>query len=491
MRARAGKYLRVDGAPPAVANGNRPIRIDFRACGARAAIVFLHGFGGDVRATWGDFPRFLMEDRRLAEWDVFSLGYPTSLRPDLRFLWAADPDIGALGLELVTTFSHPPFSAYDSLAIVAHSMGGLVAQRALLHSAAAARVGHLVMFGTPSAGLIKAYLGYLLKRQPRDMARGSSFICELRAEWDRQFANGTPFRLRAVAGDRDEFVGVTSSLNPFPEGVRLVVPGNHLEIVKPVSSDSLSVHVVAELLLPRPPVRGAVDSARLAVEERQFARAIEALLPRVENLDEAALVQLALALDGVGRGREALEILERRYHGGTTWTDALGVLGGRVKRRWLAERDEGDWARARALYIDGLTRAEAVSDADQAMYHAINIAFLDLMASPPDSAVPDTVSNMARRALQHSAGARQGHWRLATEAEAHAILGELDNACALYEQAIASRPGPRAIDSIFTQALRVVGRVFGDDARARLEYQFAAKSGVSRPATADGDPSSR
>jgi pimeloyl-ACP methyl ester carboxylesterase len=449
-----------------------PTRIAFRSSGAAATIAFVHGFGGDAKATWGEFPQFLTTKALLKGWDIYSLGYPTSLRVDIPSLWAADPDLDALAMELITVLTHPPFDAYRSLALVAHSMGGLIVQKALLNQELAKRVSHVVLFGTPSEGLNKASLASILKRQSRDMSAGGAFITELRQSWQQIYASGTPFRFRTVAGDRDEFVPRISSLEPFPHDARAVVPGNHIEIVKPSSAEGLSVMIVEELLLPKRALRGSIDSARLAVEERRFADAIAVLYPRADALDEPALVQLSLALESVGRRSDALELLERRYRRGVPSLDALGVLAGRLKRRWLAERDELDWKRARSLYLDALAKAEDLRDADQAMYHAVNVAFLDLMITPPNSKVPAAVTAMVTRALAHSSSAREGHWQLATEGEALAILGNLDEALSRYRAAIASRPEPRAIESMYMQASRVIGHVCGEDGQERLAAIF-------------------
>src|SRR5262245_34869966 len=74
------------------------------------------------------------------------------------------------------------------------------------------------------------------------------------------------------------------------------------------------------------------------------------LSPNADKLDDAALVALALALDGLGRGSEALKVLEDHYRkNGISSLDALGVLGGRYKRQWLAGRVAEDLKRARAL----------------------------------------------------------------------------------------------------------------------------------------------
>ena len=66
-------------------------------------------------------------------------------------------------------------------------------------------------------------------------------------------------------------------------------------------------------------------------------------------LDSDALASLALALEGLGRGAEALSVLEKHFKGGTSSTDAQGILAGRLKRRWLVGRVQSDLDRAKQL----------------------------------------------------------------------------------------------------------------------------------------------
>src|SRR3954454_21425537 len=392
-----------------------PVQVQYRPLSGKAAFVFVHGFGGDTSATWGAFPRFLMDDPRLASWGIFGLGYASSIRVDVPGLWAADAGLEILAQSLITALSVPPFDRCEVIGLAAHSMGGLVAQRALLNNdALQERLSHVFLFGTPSEGLIKAWFGALFKRQSADMRAGGPFIKKLLSDWDGAFSQGNPFLFRAVAGERDEFVPARSSIKPSPDPVRAVVPGNHVQIVKPNAADHRSVLIVKQGLCGGPTSREVFDSARLQVELRQFEAAVKALLPNAGELDEAALVALALALDGLGRGPEALETLERHYRSGTSSTDALGVLAGRLKRRWLAERRSADLARARQLYSEGLAKAEAEEGAAQALYQAITIALLDLMAAPTTAGVPVHVREMAQRALQHCAVADEDYWGLAT-----------------------------------------------------------------------------
>src|SRR5689334_15736618 len=116
-----------------------PRLVEFRNQRGKAAIVFVHGFSGDAEKTWGEFTRFLMQEPRLSSWDVYGLGYSTSLRIDVPRLWAANPDLTVLSLSLRSALSAPPLSTYGSIALVAHSMGGLVAQHAMIDTPTATR----------------------------------------------------------------------------------------------------------------------------------------------------------------------------------------------------------------------------------------------------------------------------------------------------------------------------------------------------------------
>src|SRR5205085_2604298 len=93
-------------------------------------------------------------------------------------------------------------------------------------------------------------------------------------------------------------------------------------------------------------VSGPLSSARIAVEVRDFREAIRILEPGKDGLDEGGVVQLALAYEGVGRQDDALSVLQRFR---TDKTDAMGTLAGRLKRRWIAERQESDAKESYAL----------------------------------------------------------------------------------------------------------------------------------------------
>jgi tetratricopeptide (TPR) repeat protein len=169
------------------------------------------------------------------------------------------------------------------------------------------------------------------------------------------------------------------------------------------------------------------------VESRQFHHAIDTLGPHADELDDKGLVTLALALESIGRQADAIDLLKKAQSKGT---DPLGVLAGRLKRRWLVEQRRKDAEQASALYHEGLAQAEAKGDASQAYYHAINCAFMALAFEGNMTACRDYAS----RALTYCASRSPGIWRYATEGEAHIYLGDHT----AVRDAVRAGPGVRA-----------------------------------------------
>ena len=427
-----------------------------------SAIVFVHGFTGTASTTWDTFIRRLKTDRRLDEWDIFSIGYSSRLAMDVR-VWTADPGLDICALGFKTRLTHSPLEDYAAVAVVAHSMGGLVVQRAVLdNEEVRGRISHVVLYGTPSGGLRKARFGRVFKRQLADMAEGGKFIRSLRQDWNKAFGSMLPFAFKAVAGSEDSFVPAESSLKPFPTPSHEVVPGGHIEIVHPETVDDPSYAVLFKALTRGGALQSKVASARLAVEFNDYASVVEVLLPLAEDLDDDASVTLALALEGLGRAPEAMQVIEKHFDRGATALDAIGVLAGRLKRRWLFSRAKGDYDRSLALYEKGLKSAVELPDWEQAYYHGINVAFLKLMRGPEHARVSEETRKAAESARAFAEKAPETSWSLATIAEASLMLGELDDALALYQRARKVAATIRAEQSMFAQALEVASRVHGE-----------------------------
>lgn len=429
----------------------KPLITFLRRCpGADAAILLIHGFNADTSRTWGLFPQLLSTTPALDGWDLVGLSYQTCLAPDLRGFWTGDPDLQTLATFLHTVISHGELSRHRALVVVAHSMGGLVVQRALLdHPDLVARTSHVLLFGTPSNGLVKAGWLRLLKHQARDMETGSAFIERLRHDWHQRWSDQLPFRFWAIAGDSDLFVPVDTCLDPFPLQQQAVIPGDHLSIVRPQGPDDLALQLLVAAIQGDAAPAGPWNAARVAVQQLEFQRAVDLLQPLAAQLDDHHLVQLALALEGLGRRAEALAVLEPAAARGT---DARGVLAGRLKRRWLCEGRQADLQRAQTLYQQAYDAAVASADHRQALYHGINLCFLQTATTDGTPAVA-----MARQVLDHCQQTPADFWSLGTAAEAQLVLADDGAALAGYLAALAvvPPPQPRQIESMHAQACQL------------------------------------
>ena len=163
----------------------------------------------------------------------------------------------------------------------------------------------------------------------------------------------------------------------------------------------------------------AIDGAEVALELRKFQNVVGDLWENRNELDDNALVTLSLALESVGRRQDALDVLVSRTGGGS---DVLATLAGRLKRRWLSGRIIADWRKSRELYLVALDMATRNEDLAQAYYHAINIAFLDLMALHESSEIGDNIRSMAESAITFCSRSPDSMWKSATLGEAYLIL---------------------------------------------------------------------
>ena len=389
------------------------------------AVIFIHGFSGNRDDTWDRLPGLL--GTVVEDWDIYTLGYASTLRPDFLGVWSADPDLHIVATMLKTWVHMDPLRRYGSLALVAHSMGGLVVQRALLDDPGLAdRTDKVTLFGTPSAGLRKASWTRFWKRQLRNMSKDSEFITSLRREWAARFEPEPAFDFKVVAGDSDNFVPPESSLGPFPRHSQFVVPGDHLSIVRAADAHSPSVRLLASALSDVPAEEQMTAPLTLATEIPDAGA--EALIgDHGEKMSEQEVVRAALALERIGKRDQAMALLHRHE---TLGTDVQGTLAGRVKRIWIENEDIEFAQHALQLYRAALVKAIAKDDKSQVYYLSINVAFLEFVAF--DRIKP--AREMARLALENAIASEASAWSVATQAEANLYLGHRELALDLYKR---------------------------------------------------------
>lgn len=120
----------------------------YRNKNKKSAIIFVHGFMGDPKVTWGEFPTFIQKDFLLENWDLYTFGYSTSFLPDIRGIWSADASLNVLATLLKTEAETSPLKNYKDIVLIAHSMGGLITQKAIIDSESLkSRLKCFIMFG--------------------------------------------------------------------------------------------------------------------------------------------------------------------------------------------------------------------------------------------------------------------------------------------------------------------------------------------------------
>lgn len=420
-------------------------KLAIRDSGSSNLLIFIHGFGGDAHSTFGMMPAYIAGNDLLRDWAIFSIGFPTSLSPDITGVWSADPDLNTLSALLVEELTSPDLKG-KNFAFIAHSMGGVILQRALIDSNLGHRIKHVLLFGVPSGGLKKARFGRWLKRQVRDMSINSEFMKNLKT--DRElFFRKPAFGLKVIAGIRDEFVPENSSLGPFDKKFHSHVDGNHIEMVKPRRNDSLCVRRVVNLLI------GEVDSAA----------DIGLAIPSAEHPKN--VVARALGLELAGQRALAIELLTEHKDRNAF---VAGALAGMHKRAWLSDKDSSIELANQALAIYRQAFEEALEKGNHniAGYTGINTAFMTLAMDNKNLKKAASIARKAAKAKRQAS--KSDKWSTIVEGEALLYMDKFDQAISHYEKGLPNLDVRERVNSI--QQAIWISRLLGNYS---LELQLA------------------
>ncbi|NKI32315.1 caspase family protein [Croceivirga thetidis] len=419
--------------------------------GANNAILFVHGFSGESADSFGDIPNLLMQESSLEGWDMFPLGYSEYVKPEKgKEVWASVNDIERIADYMATSLKYK-FDKYDRIAIIGYSLGGLVAQKAILDSSndVLDRISHLVLFGSPNNGLSEKETEKIWNKKNSDLAANNSFIKNLRDKWSQKFDSTYPFDLKVVAATQDEFIPLESNFSHFPEENCYTVAGSHLNMVKVYDKENDAFHLIENSLNNTTFFNMFTSAEDINITLGEYEAVIKKLLPQKNDLDPRGVKQLVFALEGLSRHEEAVEIL-LNHDGSKDNSDLLGMLGGRLKRSYL-ENFSGKTAQDSAeCYKKGLAIAEERSNKGQIYYHAINLAFLSLVAME-DIGEMEYYASKALEAAENDS--RESLWKLATLGEANLYLNNLEKAKSFYEKA-SEMAGIREKISIHTNAYK-------------------------------------
>ena len=418
--------------------------------GSNNLLLFVHGLSGEAADTFGIIPELLMKDERMNGWDMKPLGYSPNVDPEFgKDIWGGIKDIDKISNYLAKSFKYK-FDKYDRIAIVAHSLGGLIAQKAIVNLSEDLRskISHVLLLGTPNYGIEAAKLTKLWNNKYQELSSTGDFIISLRNEWDFIFKNKYPFTLKVAAAIDDEYVNIASSFGSFPEEYCETIAGNHLSMVKPTDEFNDCYMLIVNTLTNNEFYNKYTNKEEINIALGKYDAVIKKLLPISNSLDIDGLRQLVFSLEGIDRKKEALEIITNHPLAKDNG-DLFGIIGGRYKRSYLLNYSKEDGDKSFEYYSKGLDIAIKENNLNQIYYQAINLAFISIVVKGNET----EMLKYANQALEAANACRNNLWKYATIAEANLYLDNLDVAKEYYLKA-AELSGIREKISMYTNAYK-------------------------------------
>jgi predicted esterase len=237
--------------------------------GEKTLLLFIHGLGGD-RTTWGKFPTLIEQDEELSPHvEIAFYGYPTRL---IRLPWSKNSSrIQDLSKGIRTEFE-ARFKRNSRVVIIAHSMGGLIAQKYIveeLKENLALKVTDLVLFAVPVTGAPLAGWGNLFSFQHfhlRQLRKESEILESISSDW-RAMSCSAKVRVVTVHGGQDKIVPRVLDSVCRSE---FIADEDHQSIVKPASKDSTAFLIVRNLILEQVGEERLGSGNQLSLEARPF-----------------------------------------------------------------------------------------------------------------------------------------------------------------------------------------------------------------------------
>lgn len=397
-------------------------------------LLFIHGFSGESKDTFGNIPTMLQSDSNFDGWAMKPLGYSSIVQPKLgKDIWGAILDVDKIAGFLKTSIQNK-FRNYDRIAIVAHSLGGLIAQKAILFldENNRNRISHLIMFGTPSNGIAPEVLDKQWNKKYSELSSEGKYIQSLRKEWDETFNNTYPFKLKVAASTEDEYVSLESCHKPFAQEHREFVDARHLLMVKPKNEKDDAYTLILNTLTGSKFFNQYTNKEEINLTLGKYDTVVKELLPIKDDLDKRGLTQLIFALEGLERNDEVYNILNNHPIAQNN-TDLMGIIGGRHKRDYLKTYSYKSSQLSRRYYNKALQISVENDVHSQIYYHAINLAFLSIVTDPETG--KSEMKKYANQALEATQHCDDDLWKFATVAEANMYLGKFEAAKEFYIKA--------------------------------------------------------
>lgn len=208
-------------------------------------IVFVHGWRGD-KNSFGKMPSILSD---LTGCNSLVYEYPTGI-------WEDSPSIQYVSRNLDNWIRN--FAGSSKLAIICHSMGGIVTRKLVVSQAwrnrpLDKRIKQITFVASPHSGVplakLAKYVPSIQKAQLSELNTKSPFLVDLNGQWSAWSKANTPSNCStsSIYGTDDDVVDETLAIGDDPEAIPILGAG-HINIVKPESEKSEIILTIKRLL---------------------------------------------------------------------------------------------------------------------------------------------------------------------------------------------------------------------------------------------------
>lgn len=324
----------------------------------RKIIIFVHGLGGEIDKTWGNFPKYIIDDQEI-EHTVIEYGYTS---PNfLKQFYLPAPTILNIANGLLTDINARCDIRNDEIILVGHSMGGLVIRRLLLRlntKGIKHNISKVCFFDVPHDGSGLANIGKYIafnNRHLKALVNNSSELDDLHEQWvDKKL--DAHLNILSIIDANETVVSAMSSKSIFRHHPIETINGvNHSSIVKPTSETDTVVLLLKSFIKNSPSVgKLDLDAAKpinewLKYDERKHEliyeedeareKAFQALSEALSS--ESSIVRLT-GLSGLGKSRLLIEYKNRNKLKDTEFLILNGSENGNKVKNSIKEVAEID-----------------------------------------------------------------------------------------------------------------------------------------------------
>ena len=272
---------------------------------SKSLVIFIHGLGGAPEATWGRFLEFSRLDPELSSFDFSHFSYPTFL---LRLPFGPKyPGVRTLA-ESLRTQIELRHSSYENIALICHSLGGLIGKRYLIDQLEDNRpslVKKILLYAVPNSGSELASVAEQISwrhKQLSQLCKDSDLIRQIAEGWMR-YKIADSLTVAYVVGGQDLVVDELSTRDSWGnrEKIWVIADRGHRNLVKPESLHDLSYLAFKEFLLrtenrallPQTlaPSMGELKNAKSIENGYKIVRIAAAALLRIEDKGKYLLIR--------------------------------------------------------------------------------------------------------------------------------------------------------------------------------------------------------